>query len=1069
MKKGFRYILLAFSAIVVAAVASCKKDNSQSIPNEEIAYFPLGDDLKVHPLGDQFFASFTSEEDWKVDAPDCDWLSVIPSSGSKGTTKLTIIVNPYYDQNNESSRDCSLNFKSGSQVIRMVKVSQSAAFLRIREDMDMQYSFGWRKGQSIDYNIETNISYRVVLDDSTRFIKTERENSFRLETNDYNFGIEDYIAELRVVPVSNENVDLSEAYKETITQTHTLTQDHLIFIVAAGSDVSLEELSADEMTGGIILNGFSELGDKFVQEKLVDEDKKNHMTKEKFMVISEAGVKCSVDSQDGLLRLYLIQKDTLENRQVIIQKYEATLSEPNPSFESKEFNIPVTISGLESEKGAQRSITLIQKPYVFNEVNNQNSIDFVNAGDTVQVTLNTTGPWKLDKSDNSDWLKVTRSDGKSDFQGIGRISFDLMASQNYDFDDLKAVLTMSAEGLNDDIEINLQVSQNRFAFDVDPDENLYRMSRLDLLEKKLKVNSSGKWEITMTDGQEDVNNWLEIDGLSLSNGKKTLDAGNYEYKVRAVEENPSDANRKKTLKFVSLYHQQNNQGQWNEKQYIKSFDVIQERLVCRVDKSSSDTATFVPTQYPAYKASGNTQSLRVRCSAPWKIESKPDWLTFYDEKNPSDTIHAGDGLAYVTLLMEADTHTGTSNDRSGEVVFSADTDGDGYADRNMKFNVSQDMFVFNTTVASSYSFAALNEDLYEFSVEATNDVGLNIDFPKWANLTQIKTEKFEKTTSYEYSIKPGYVTSVNNPRDSTATVGNSLDVNSVGVSLSQKGYVFEVSTETLTQFAELDPTEQTFKVSCDGTYKIQSKPFWLDLSNSGGVYSAIAKKNTGDERSGNIIVALTDSRVPYTSYSISVSQRNFIFDVKPDTHKASALENLENSIFVYSSGGWSASSNKQFVTFIPSSGVGNRNGENCTLKVAANYTKETREASIKISSKVDSTIIETINVNQDSYKFSVSGGDHKFGAAETSSDKWTVACTGGAGAWEVSDDKSWITCKKEGNRLVVQVTSNEGDGKTATAEREGVVTIQTTDDSKSYFDPIKIKITQEGFTPSTSK
>ena len=148
MKKVFRYVSLAVCAFAAIALVSCDKDeNTQNIPMENVAYFPIGNDVEIHPLGDDLYVSFTSEVDWRIDKSQCDWVDFSKTSGGKGTTELKISVGKYLGEGNQSNRSNAVMFKSeNGETIQRVNFHQDALYLKVNDSDELvsDCSFDWK-------------------------------------------------------------------------------------------------------------------------------------------------------------------------------------------------------------------------------------------------------------------------------------------------------------------------------------------------------------------------------------------------------------------------------------------------------------------------------------------------------------------------------------------------------------------------------------------------------------------------------------------------------------------------------------------------------------------------------------------------------------------------------------------------------------------------------------------------------------------------------------------------------------------------------------------------------------
>ena len=203
------------------------------------------------------------------------------------------------------------------------------------------------------------------------------------------------------------------------------------------------------------------------------------------------------------------------------------------------------------------------------------------------------------------------------------------------------------------------VNQEKFAFDIkaDPQDNSsvnegagLRLTSSNTSYHPINIKSSGDWELFVDD-----NKWLANDL------KQPSGSGDVNFNVWADVNSSETTARTVTLRLVSTLHSNDKTGVWSEDEYTRKFEITQDELHCAI-LTEKDGADFTRTNILAFDQNGLSQSFYLDCSVPWKVVSKPSWITL--------TQNEGDGTEYLTIDMAITTNTG-STVRDGAVTIKA--------------------------------------------------------------------------------------------------------------------------------------------------------------------------------------------------------------------------------------------------------------------------------------------------------------------------------------------------------------------------------------------------------------
>lgn len=1092
MMKSIKYISLLTCVAACLAAASCQKD-SQTTANTNGSgnqtFIPL-DQLNGHnvnPLGDSFHVSFTSAVAWKAEiswSGSSNWLSLNKTNAGSGTTDIEFTAQPWFDSDKKGEeRKATIKFKNQSnELLNSVTLCQRAGYLRVLNSDGSEVnecSFIWKADSQkllVESNVEWEVNFtdrlgNVIADgDMPSFTKDilngvnngkpgeSSEVTVNLSTNAHNFDTDYNEAHLVFTPVK---VDLNarEESKRDYARDISVSQDYLIFVVVEGegSNLSLDYIPEDAFRRDLVLDGFSELGKDFVETGVVSGYE--HITTKYFTLIYEESTVNynEIPSTDSLgVNVYDVDSRSWNGRDVRCVTFSTTLPKANPECEVKEFEIPLTIEGMEDEEGASRKVTLVQNPYVWDM-----SVGKLLADDnaSTMIIINTTGPWTMEVPEFSSWWNTENTE----WSGVGSKIITFTSSEwNLDLTEDKTAafrISNTCNSLADDLTLikehyHFNIGENLVTERETAREVLAELRKKDTDSYAVEVDCSGQWKAEF----DDLPAWVNISNL----GNGIANSGNNTFTLGALSKNTEEYDRGAKIIFTSLTHQD---GTVTDTLYMTQLKHV---FGWEPDQWTEETRNQYCNQ-PAYIVGSGTHTFgfETTFSDTWSLTSNQDWVKFHLGTNSAgkDTWLSGEGDSnderYVYVTVDNNFNTGSSNRTATVTVY------DEFKGVSKSFTISQEPFVFNVT-GSSQSIGPLEEKDLPFYVNITEGAPWRVAV---TGDTALIASGFQQNwtgagNAQTLTLRTQKVSQVNQSRKATVTIsvdGSSL---STPFTVNQSEYRFKTDKQSLSQFAELNPASQTFTVTSDGSYEVE-KPDWITLQRSGNTYTATPTNNTGSDRGGNIRIRLTDPAMTSAPINLQVSQRDFVFSVNPTSVSAGVLSSLNHSVTVSSSGKWTASSNNtDMVPLTSASGSGNRNGETLKIDVTKNYSASKRDAIITITSE-DTGNTKTISVSQPGYEFSVSGAQTESVGYGASTFTRTVTCSDPA-KWDVasSDAVNFSVKKSSDNKsFTVTILSNEGDGKKETSPRNATITVRTTDESKREF---KIEVTQAGFKPKTN-
>ena len=185
MKKTNLFLLFT---LLLFVVCSCKDDNDNPTPPEPSPEITIPSSENLNPVlsqeGGTVSISFTTTADWTASLVNTraeSWITVTPSSGSKGKNEITITTttNETYDE-----RNATVVLKCGSAFKNIVVTQKQKDALTVTSS---KYEVDG-EGGNISVEVKANINFEVEV--KADWIKQQTEKTRALTTSNLNFTIE---------------------------------------------------------------------------------------------------------------------------------------------------------------------------------------------------------------------------------------------------------------------------------------------------------------------------------------------------------------------------------------------------------------------------------------------------------------------------------------------------------------------------------------------------------------------------------------------------------------------------------------------------------------------------------------------------------------------------------------------------------------------------------------------------------------------------------------------------------------------------------------------------------------
>lgn len=1004
--KSFFIRLIVLPAIFIS-VLSCRKDDDMDLVAVTGGALSASD-IELLPTGDEFALSFTSDRPWTMiiqTVPYTDWLVVDKLSGKAGTSVVELSA-PINDMRRDREASLTLRANDGSYE-KQVLVFQPCPYLNARygdtgpvvSEISLDYDYYESQGSGTAKDkilVSSNIGWRVDMEDgasSGHFDISpsagEKDGTVEVLPAGPNFDREPYSCYFDIVPVMEDGSGEETVIPEEITDHYRvfLTQDNFLFMMNG----SVYDLSVD----------VSDMNDRYIMQHLGSDGEADA---DEPVTEGAESVTVSVEAE-GPWHLRTCP-EWVETNIISGQSTDLEISVDGVAPTSEDRTGTVSLVA-EADSRAVRNINVRQEGYLMEILSDEisgNTVRLEN-GDLSEhsLQLDTRGPWEI--LGIPEWLGMSpRSyDGSYTQSGISShaVTFNAL-EKNLEFEDKVADITFSRTvkpaGISDDpVDINLEIIQDRFVFDVAPSPVLGEIPFLNTLPYQVEITCSGAWKI------ESFPEWLNIPVTAGESGTTVI-------WVNAKTANPyEDRDRSAVIEVVSMDHE--NAGQ----DVRRSFEVLQRKYTFEILTDRLDI--------PAYRTVFPEYSVPLRCSAPWELTAWPEWL--------SPDVTSGDGMEDVDIGFTPQTNAGSSP-RSGLI-----TAKDSYKGREISVQAYQDAFEFDPSPVSFDDIDVMNAASYPVTFRLTAEAPWElVSYPDWTHPSQTSGTSAgngEATVTFIPGPNPEL-----SERSGTAVVRSTVNGGEKHVDFTQEPYVFDSSPESY-DYTELSAEVNSFYVECSGPWTVDA-PSWVMFSPSSGSSSrnvdvSVQKNTSLQDREATCRVVSTLNGL---QRDIRISQDAFEFDSTPLRYSYDALEDREESFDVICSGRWSARNVPSWVDLSVLSGSGSEEdrAEEVTLNIENNMGLAGRNAIITIASEDNPALMKNITVEQDGFTFTVLPTACRFDAADKGYIAITVECSGD---WTASCSEPWVHVSTGTGRFNISVDENGSP-----SARSATVTVRST-------------------------
>ena len=901
-----RYLFACFFACF--ALLSCDKDQQESINqgSGQETFLPMTD-IDIHPLGDKLTFSYTSHYAWTLRC-NVDWLKVTPTSGSSGTTTVTIEAAPNVDE----KRTATVNFYNNSgSVLDSFDVTQFEAVINIlidrasrtdaeayeyKTDGSTKVNFDWKQSRKgAGFKVESNIEWEIDIDDDVRYLLKEGSNqvvsqkygtvtddpvqkAFNLSARNHNLNDKVFVRQVTVIPrkvnVSGNEEKLSDNVIESLTRTITISQDNLIFYL---DSLTESTTVADSYKFDV---PFTELGNDYLKKNgtadtapgeqifhLVYEEGKvafangswGALKKNDSLVLSNGDImKCidevTIDVKSSL-QASSVGDETQEVRKCIRKQMSLIVPAPNKTQLTE-----ALAGGQTADTTTTKEITL---PLVVNgKTVSEIKVDY--SQNKYELFLDSTGGKfsNLGGEDQNQTVKVrTKGPWKlkpsatwltAPANGVGKQdAVSLYASdQNLNFDENKASLTLSTDFGQADPQITASNSpvftQEPFVFNIDSDE--YD------LEKGITIGrlNTDSHNLTFTSSGpwklrlESSDN--DVDWLTAdlaANGRSIA-------MTSAGKDALSGTAGTWTIVFKAV--NPNRSAQARKMDVFITSDYHEGKNVKEAKKTlgitqkqyyfTIDASSLQKSSISAYQAGEFT--FQVDCGAPWRIRSCPEWV---DQISPVEGDGKSDDPVFVKVRFKDNTGEKWQQTRSGVFKIrsydSVMTMPDDPEYQGDDRSFSVEQDAFVFDVSAEESYSLGSLDTKANDFKVSSTAGASWTITTGNNPSWVTPSVSQGTGTQNVSFSLGENGTLEKRKD-TVIVSSGVVDKTVTFEVEQGEYRFNSETVTFDEFAELSQPATSFNVDCLGPWKIQNCPDWIKPDE---------KEGKGSE--GPVVVTIT--------------------------------------------------------------------------------------------------------------------------------------------------------------------------------------------------------------------
>ncbi len=653
----------------------------------------------------------------------------------------------------------------------------------------------------------------------------------------------------------------------------------------------------------------------------------------------------------------------------------------NPKKEENVFKISFKTG--DEDHPLIKSVQVAQKAYEFNDKEETFSFEALN-DKTFDVEVVCSGDWEL--INRPDWLTTNATNEK----GSGNATLTLKATNNYQLEPNEETIILQsllhkALGLTDGFERCINVSQAPFVFDTERVSGLPNFGSTFDLEQDIPVGECyGIWSI------KSYPSWMEKPVISPDFSKISLKA----------KENVTVEPNTGTVRIESEYISQN-------AKLFKEIEVSQLPLV--FDDENIEAPQFGAIDNLTYLFNIG------QCDGGWKVLSQESWVN-------AVTPNSGNGNESVTITATPNYQLAANN---GSITIVSRKN----ADLKKVITISQEAFKFDTNEASAQfkSITDLSKDIPVGECYGKWNIHIDDRYADWLTATKSSTGvKITVSENVEMSGRAGVVRIESEFYSENTELYKEIKV-------SQDALQFDTAPVTKKSFGSITGLTQTFDIGrCDGGWKVQNKPSWIEMAMSGAGNEEVTITATPNYEliarpEENII--LESVKNPTLVKKIPVDQAAFKFDTNEYSAEKpfGSVEDLQRRVELgHCDGKWNVVENCDWLTVTPTTGSGNAT---ITITANENTTEDAKSATIRIESEFyseNNKLYKEIKVSQDALQFDTAPVTKKsFGSITGLTQTFDIGrCDGG---WKVQHKPSWIEMAMSGagnEKVTITATPN---------------------------------------------
>lgn len=524
-------------------------------------------------------------------------------------------------------------------------------------------------------------------------------------------------------------------------------------------------------------------------------------------------------------------------------------------------------------------------------------------------------------------------------------------------------------------------------------QSTYTFDAADNLEKNVNVVSVGSsWKF---DGYD--RSWLSL----------SPDAGNTEQTVKMTATENLSATQIRTSVFQFLSTDV-------DYSFSRNMSVTQQKATpyILVDATAID-----------FEASMSSKTIGVMTNINCRVSTADKWITAtLSDDNKQLSISVSENL--------------TNDSRKGTIILESKVEEISY---NTTITVNQDAPAAPTSDKAILDFPNTGSSSI---LNITSEVAWTANTPQsWIEVTP--AEGSVGTTNMAISVAPN--TSASNRTGYVYL--NVGETRRLTITINQEGITLITDTKSLSFTA--DAQQQQLNISCNNSWKVNTKPEWLTVSEESGKGDATLTLSVPDywetnERSGKLVLVAEANEQISQTVNISQSGRtigDIVSELRFDVNGG------EKTVTIETDGQWTANTSAEWLTLSVTEGKGN---VTLNVRAAPNTTDDERTAQVFVVVGSSSKVIAVIQPGRyftitptDGATLPSTGGSHE--VSINSNDSWTAAST-----------SKWIQLSATSGQGNINVTMAAPDNASV-KER-----VDTTTFSPAYLQPVRIITQQAG-------